>query len=332
MTQQRKHWIDLLRGFCMIAILLDHTELYYTGVNIIDYNFYVVNALTIFFMLSGYLMYKETGFDVKKKIKSIARSLLLPYLIFSFLISLSKAWVYGNDINLIEIFTQIILGKSSWFVAALILSEFVFTVVLWISRGNIIAIAMTGIIGFILSISLSQGNQPYIWQFDNSMQALLFLCVGYTYHRYEKVFNPINHPIYIALLLILLICIKIAEHFMGVNMMIWYIDINNYPFFLLDVLTCCLCLIHLCKRLPVCKYVEWTGEHSLVYYFLCGGVPLIISKLMIKVGLVYQRNYLYVMTAFVFVYIVTTIITWLIYRYLPFMAGKLKYHKNLTIL
>ena len=163
MTQQRKHWIDLLRGFCMIAILLDHTELYYTGVNIIDYNFYVVNALTIFFMLSGYLMYKETGFDVKKKIKSIARSLLLPYLIFSFFISLSKAWVYGNDINLIEIFTQIILGKSSWFVAALILSEFVFAVVLWISRGNIIAIAMTGIIGFILSISLSQGNQPYIW-------------------------------------------------------------------------------------------------------------------------------------------------------------------------
>lgn len=49
----------------------------------------------------------------------------------------------------------------------------------------------------------------------------------------------------------------------------------------------------------------------------CGGVPLIVSKLLTKVGLVYQGNYLYVMTAFVTVYIVTTIITWLIYRYLP---------------
>ncbi|MGP1350736.1 MAG: acyltransferase family protein, partial [Hoylesella marshii] len=28
---KRKHWIDLLRGFCMVAILLDHTEIYYTG-------------------------------------------------------------------------------------------------------------------------------------------------------------------------------------------------------------------------------------------------------------------------------------------------------------
>lgn len=322
MTQQRKHWIDLLRGICMIAILLDHTELYYTGLNIIDYNIYVVNALTLFFIISGYLIYKESKFDFKNKIKSIAKTLLLPYLIFSFLISLSKVWVYNNSINLIEICTQIAYGQSSWFVATLILSESIFALVLWMSRENIIAIAMTGIIGFILSISLSQGNQPYIWQLDNSMQALLFLCIGYTYHRYEKVFNPINHPIYIALLLILLVCIKIAEQVIEVNMMIWYIDINNYAFFLLDALICSLCFIHLCKRLPVCKYIEWTGEHSLVYYFLCGGVPLIVSKLLTKVGLVYQGNYLYVMTAFVTVYIVTTIITWLIYRYLPFMVGK----------
>ena len=74
----------------MIAILLDHTELYYTGLNIIDYNIYVVNALTLFFIISGYLIYKESKFDFKNKIKSIAKTLLLPYLIFSFLISLSK--------------------------------------------------------------------------------------------------------------------------------------------------------------------------------------------------------------------------------------------------
>lgn len=122
MTQQRKHWIDLLRGICMIAILLDHTELYYTGLNIIDYNIYVVNALTLFFIISGYLIYKESKFDFKNKIKSIAKTLLLPYLIFSFLISLSKAWVYNNSINLIEICTQIAYGQSSWFVATLILS------------------------------------------------------------------------------------------------------------------------------------------------------------------------------------------------------------------
>ena len=53
---QRKIWIDNLRGFCMLAILLDHTEIYYTGENVIDYNLYVANVLIVFFMLSGYLI------------------------------------------------------------------------------------------------------------------------------------------------------------------------------------------------------------------------------------------------------------------------------------
>lgn len=57
---QRKVWIDNLRGFCMLAILLDHTEIYYTGENVIDYNLYVANVLIVFFILSGYLMYKTT--------------------------------------------------------------------------------------------------------------------------------------------------------------------------------------------------------------------------------------------------------------------------------
>ena len=70
---KRKHWIDLLRGFCMVAILLDHTEIYYTGDNIIGYNYYVANVLVAFFFLSGYLFYKDTPFSLQLKLKAIAR-------------------------------------------------------------------------------------------------------------------------------------------------------------------------------------------------------------------------------------------------------------------
>lgn len=161
MTRQRKHWIDLLRGICMLAILLDHTEIYYTGTNIINYNAYVVNALTIFFMLSGYLMYKENGFDIRKKIKSITQTLLLPYFIFSALISLPKNLVHGNEINIMNICEQIILGQASWFIAALCLSEAIFAVTIWIARGKNLALFFVGIMGFGFSIYLSQGKQPY---------------------------------------------------------------------------------------------------------------------------------------------------------------------------
>ena len=79
---QRKVWIDNLRGFCMLAILLDHTEIYYTGENVIDYNLYVANVLIVFFILSGYLMYKTT-FNIKHKLYSIFRTLFIPYIVFT---------------------------------------------------------------------------------------------------------------------------------------------------------------------------------------------------------------------------------------------------------
>lgn len=327
MNHQRKHWIDLLRGFCMMAILLDHTEIYYTGINIINYNVYVVNALTVFFMLSGYLMYKESGFDFKKKMKSIAQTLLLPYFIFSALISIPKNWVHGNEINLQNICEQILLGQASWFIAALCIAEMCVAIAIWITHGKTIALLILSIIGFGTSIYLSQGHQPYPWQLDNSMQAILFLCVGYIYHKYEGTFNKNNQLTYISLLFILLIIMKTYEYMNGINMLIWPITINNYPMFLLDTLICCWVLVQIFKKLPPCKWLEWTGSHSLVYYFLCGGVPLITSKIFEKIGLSYQGNYLLVMTAFLIVYMVSTALTWFIYKYLPFTIGK-KYERN----
>lgn len=74
---EREHWIDMLRGLCMLSILLDHTEIYYTGGNLIPYDWYVSNVLIVFFFLSGYLMYKQQGFSLRRKMVSIGRSLLL---------------------------------------------------------------------------------------------------------------------------------------------------------------------------------------------------------------------------------------------------------------
>jgi fucose 4-O-acetylase-like acetyltransferase len=111
----------------MLGILLDHTEIYYTGSNIINYNVYVVNALTIFFILSGYLMYKDNPtFNIKHKLKSIFKSLLIPYFIFTTIIAVPKALAHGNTIEWINICMDIIMGQASWFVAALCLSELIF--------------------------------------------------------------------------------------------------------------------------------------------------------------------------------------------------------------
>ena len=131
---KRKHWIDLLRGFCMVAILLDHTEIYYTGDNIIGYNYYVANVLVAFFFLSGYLFYKDTPFSLQLKLKAIARYLLLPYFIFTTFIAIPKALAHGFDIP--ETLFSVLTGQASWFIAALIVAEIVFSTVLWACKGK----------------------------------------------------------------------------------------------------------------------------------------------------------------------------------------------------
>ena len=75
MTDKRKIWIDLVRGFCMLAILVHHTEMYYVGEAIIDYRFFADNALCTFFFISGYLFYKETPFNLKYKLLSILKTI-----------------------------------------------------------------------------------------------------------------------------------------------------------------------------------------------------------------------------------------------------------------
>lgn len=62
----RKHWIDCLRGFCCLIVIVDHAEVYLTGERITNYSWYSTNALVTFFFLSGYLAYKATGFDYKR--------------------------------------------------------------------------------------------------------------------------------------------------------------------------------------------------------------------------------------------------------------------------
>lgn len=42
--REREHWVDRLKGFCMTAILLNHTAIYYAGPNLTLYNLCVADG------------------------------------------------------------------------------------------------------------------------------------------------------------------------------------------------------------------------------------------------------------------------------------------------
>lgn len=318
---ERVGWIDFLRGMAMILILVFHTEAYYKEYDVTPYYIYTTNAIILFYFISGYLFYRQSTFNLSHKLKSIVRNMLIPYFIFTSFIAVPKVLVRGNNLDLSVILIQIVSGRASWFIAALIVAEAAFFILLWISRGKQIWLSTATIICFI-TYYLIPFNQHNYWQWQDALIAIVFLYLGYLYHHYKESFHTIHKPLYSSLLLSILIFIKIYEYHVDLPMR--NIAIENVPLFLADCIAWLLLIISIIKYIPSCRLIEWTGRHCIVYYFLCGGVPLVTSMLLHQIHFGYEGHFYRFLIVLLLVYLLSTILTALIYRYVPLITKRME--------
>ena len=324
MTDKRKIWIDLVRGFCMLAILVHHTEMYYVGEAIIDYRFFADNALCTFFFISGYLFYKETPFNLKYKFLSILKTIIIPYFIFMSVIALPKALAHGKFVSISDSILSIVLGQQSWFITALASAEIIFSILLYLSKQYKWVLPI-GVLTSLIGIIFLTGNEQMLahnyWNIMDGLLAISFLYIGYLYHQKENVIN--SFPLYLYIIPFVLFFISkwvIVEY--KVYCYLGPVDIDNYPVFIVDNVLAILLITRLCKLLPDMKPISWMGSHVIVYYFLCGGVPLTLSVLANKIGFSYYGNYLQVIVVLIAVYLMITLLTWFIYKYIPWATGR----------
>ena len=324
MTDKRKIWIDLVRGFCMLAILVHHTEMYYVGEAIIDYRFFVDNALCTFFFISGYLFYKETPFNLQYKLLSILKTIILPYFIFMSVIALPKALAHGKFVSISDSILSIVLGQQSWFITALATAEIIFSILLYLSKQYKWVLPI-GVLTSLIGIIFLTGNEQMLahnyWNIMDGLLAISFLYIGYLYHQKENIIN--SFPLYLYIIPFILFFISkwiIVEY--EVYCYLGPVDIDNYPVFIIDNILAILLITRLCKLLPDMKPISWMGSHVIVYYFLCGGVPLTLSVLANRIGFSYHGNYLQVIVVLIAVYLMITLLTWFIYKYIPWATGR----------
>lgn len=321
---QRLAWIDLLRGFSMMAILWFHTEVYFTGQPMTPYEMYVGDVLAVFFFLSGYLMYGRT-LNIKRRLRSIFSRFIIPYFVFTTIIAFTKAMIQQDGIHLKDIVIHIISGHASWFIATLIVTQFLFMLFLLITRGKIIWLSIIAVCCLILSYFVGNAFEPFplyyeqnLWHLNEALLACFILFAGYLYRKYETYFNNIS---ILLSLFIFFILIKIFIIHTDAQLIMGPIIVSNYPLFIADLLCAVLLMVGIFKQLPSVRLVEWTGSHSLVYYFFCGAVPFIVSRLFHKTALPTQ-SYLSVLIVFCVVYIVSTLLAKVIYMLWPTLETK----------
>ena len=314
-------WIDMAKGFAMLSILLFHTDVYNFDELLIPYEFYVENFLALFFFVSGFLFYREeTDFDIKHKFKSILKTIVLPYFIFTSLMSVPKALVYGNALST-DIITNILFGQASWFVTALVIAEILFSILILLSEKNKYIMPAVCFICGISSVYFSPSFN--FWHFHNAMLAMPYIYLGYVYHKHEiPVTWFVNNKVFVCAGTVLLVAMKYVEHTSGLRMLFEPVWVTSFLLFFIDTMLFITLFILLIKHIRPYKTICWTGRNSLVYYFLCGGVPLVTNRLLDIIGINYADNIIILLVITAFVYLVTTIITHLIVKYIPFVTGK----------
>lgn len=346
-------WVDMARGLAMLTILWAHTSAYYANGFASSYTLTVLNALAVFFFVSGYLfMSPDKQFSVGHKLRSVFRSLVVPYLIFTLAMAFPKAVVHGSDINLLSLIMPVLNGEASWFVSSLIVVQIYYCLVLFgcqflFPKGGAGAFAFE-IFGVFLPFMVFVCFFRYCSNILSvSTIAITFVFIGHLYRMVEwwlgnvlsernvrdSKITELKHffvsrcrrwclPLLFVLACVL-VYIKVWEWKHDVEIIFYVVKIPSFLLFYVDTLLSCLLVVGVCKVLPhvkVLAWLRWTGSHSLVFYFVCGGIPLLVSRVLPS----FNGNVLLFFLAFGLVWVFSAAVAWVVYRFAPWVVGRRK--------
>lgn len=331
-------WIDLLRGFLMLAIIFDHTEICFTGDNIVPYRMYVPDVLMAFFFLSGYLFYRPEGFRLRHKLHSWLRGVLMPYFIFTSALALPKAWLHGADGSLSDLLLTILTGQGSWFIASLAVAELLFCFLLWLSRARWRWLAGAGLFAVALAYGFGTRRLAFEanwWHVNEAVVALPSLLLGYMVHRFDSLGTRWRLGLF-ALLLVLSLPVNVLvassswpSVLVGALVLPRLFLVKNALSVLLLYLLFTISQrdgVRWVEQMPrwLAAMVSWTGRRSIVYYFFSSGVPTALTAVFSRLGYTYRGCYVEVLVVFFLNLLLITLVTWAIYRYLPWTTGRRK--------
>lgn len=176
---ERYGWIDATRGIGIILVAFCHIYFEYTRIYI--YSF----LIPLFFILSGMLYKQEKYKNTKKFAVERAKSLLYPYIIWSFTLflvwAIADSGDYSIEKGLIGIFYGVCLheyldwGMMMWFIPTLYITEVLYDFISRRCKRKLIVILIFTILGYTYS-HLFEFKLP--WGMNISLVMLLFYHIG----------------------------------------------------------------------------------------------------------------------------------------------------------
>lgn len=327
-------WINAIRAICIIAVYFVHCQIYcgcwLKYANVFIHPLYV-NA---FFFVSGYLLLRKQLTEPLKCQKfieyingggktlssNIIYKLVIPTILFSLIEYIPKKILRGEPIVIHSFLSNTIGGGTYWFTSALVVAEFVILLLLLTRSKNICYYFIVGLLiaafgWYLIQIDFHLfgfGRDP--WAYRRGLLAVAFMMAGGVYWRCEDLLAKwMKWYVLTCLLAVYVLIFSLVPNDVPVLISMMDITCEGYMASLLG----CVVLIEFCKRLKTVRYLTFVGQYSLCFYFLSGALPMLVS--MVAKHFVSTDNVLSLMLVFALCLLISSIVTYVLNRYLPFV-------------
>ena len=193
--------LDVLRGWCMIAILFFHTQIYYLGDDAVPYTMYVPNALALFYLTAGFFAHRRPQ-STGEILRHIFSRLVVPYIIFTLILGVVKQFIIMDYFSIRVLASNILSGRASWFIAALIIIEVIMLFVRKICKDSSWAILLAGLAGMVIAYFIQRapgassnfvGGIPFA--IPPALLGLFFYAIGILFQRHLLPLIPKPSPL-----------------------------------------------------------------------------------------------------------------------------------------
>lgn len=295
--KQRLDYIDTLKGFAIILVVMGHHLLAADGVVVWIYSFH----MPLFFIITGYLSEykKDKCEDIKNLIINKAKSLMYPYITFSLINIIWYVVFYiitpiggqpEQNLKTVLLITLTTIGYNAmWFLPAFFISVILFNVINKTKFSHLIHIAVM-IFGCALCVFMRKADMERnaVWYIFNYISrvgvATSFIYIGSLIGKFLAKLKNITEWICIG------VCVVIAGITLIINLtymnrynlavssvenpIVWYISaISNSVLFLL-----------IFKKINIKKgLLNFYGKNSLIIMAIHMGFPVEIAWLIMGI-------------------------------------------------
>ncbi|MBQ3409306.1 MAG: acyltransferase family protein [Clostridia bacterium] len=325
--KQRIQWLDIVKGFLILTVMLGHISQTPEWLKIWIYSFH----MPLFFFLSG-VTFSIEKYDFKTFIKRKIRTLIVPGLVFEFIQIIINVAMGKLQLTVKNIILGIILqmrGQGTdiaWFLVALFISEIVLYLVIKLLQDKtkkiVPVLFLSAIINFLyLRIAvnfLSVVVLPY--SMDLVFLILPFIYAGYLYKNNRLKVN--ENKLFILLYIIMgnSLCF-ISFKILGYHFDLDLDKIGSFTLYYLTAFAQISWLLILFKKIKKAKVLSFIGKNSMVFYVWHTIVFSIFDE--ITRGKI-EKEYAIIGLKMITSIIVLTILTGVVNKYFQFVLGRKK--------